>query len=364
MMSSDGLSLIRTPEALRELLGPPVQRALDKERAELHEMDRAWIAASPMCLVATAGADGHCDISPKGDPRGQLVHVLSGTQIVLAERPGNGRADGFHNLLENPGISLIFLVPGRGATLRVRGRARLVRDAPFFDALRVRGHRPQLAVLIDIDTIFFHCAKAFLRSELWDPASWRPDELPSHAQIVKATQATEKSLEELEAYYGPSYGKNLYVERERPLVLRAAKADECEALGALALRSKAVWGYSAAFMEACRDELQVEPDAVSDTTVCTRDGRVVGFYTLVNLSETRAELEALFIEPDALRQGVGSALLDHARDEARSRGVTEVEIQGDPNADAFYRKHGAEQVGTRPSGSIEGRALPLYLLRV
>lgn len=195
---------------LRELLGgEPKARAITKERTRLHEVDRAWLAASPLCLVATAGADGSCDVSPKGDPPGFTL-VLDDTTIAIPERPGNRRADGFHNILTNPHVGLLFLVPGRGDTLRINGRARLVRDAPFFDRMVVRGHRPVLALVVEIEQIFFHCAKAFLRSSTWQPETWQPDALPPHAQIVKRVQHVEETLEELERYYGPEYATRLY----------------------------------------------------------------------------------------------------------------------------------------------------------
>lgn len=194
---------------LRELLGDPMPRAITKERTALHERDIEWLAASPMCLIATAGADGTCDVSPKGDPPGFTL-VLDETTIAIPDRPGNRRADGFRNILENPHVGLIYLVPGRTETLRINGRARLVRGAPFFDQMIVKGHRPALALIVEIEQIFFHCGKAFLRSALWKPETWNPDALPSHARIVKSVQQTEESLEELERYYGAGYAARLY----------------------------------------------------------------------------------------------------------------------------------------------------------
>ena len=110
----------------------------------------------------------------------------------------------------NPHVGLLFLIPGRGDTLRINGRARLLRDAPFFDEMVVKGHRPQLALVVEIEQIFFHCAKAFLRSELWQPETWRPDAIPAHAALVKAVQDTPETLEELVEYYGPQYVSRLY----------------------------------------------------------------------------------------------------------------------------------------------------------
>ncbi|POM23124.1 Pyridoxamine 5'-phosphate oxidase [Actinomadura rubteroloni] len=200
---------ITSPDDLRALLGAPKPRAVSKERVVLHPRDREWLAASPFCVLATSAADGSCDASPKGDPSG-FVHVVDDTTIAVPERPGNRRADGYLNILANPHVGLISLIPGRSETLRINGRARLLRDAPYFDQMIVKGHRPILAVEIEIEQIFFHCAKAFLRSELWKPATWRPDVLPSHARLVKEVQTTPESVEELERYYGAAYSEQLY----------------------------------------------------------------------------------------------------------------------------------------------------------
>jgi len=200
---------ITSESELRALLGEPMPRALTKNRTRLHELDKAWLAASPFCLVATANADGSCDVSPKGDPPGFTL-VLDDATLAIPERRGNRRADGFVNILTNPHVGLIYLVPGRTDTLRINGRVRLVREAAFFDQMIVKGHRPSLALVVEIEQIFFHCAKAFLRSSLWQPQTWSPGALPSHAAIVKSVQPTKESLEELERYYGPSYLELLY----------------------------------------------------------------------------------------------------------------------------------------------------------
>ncbi|WP_033343682.1 pyridoxamine 5'-phosphate oxidase family protein [Catenuloplanes japonicus] len=203
-------AVIGTPEELRALLGAPMPRAVTKERVTLHERDREWLAASPFCVISTAAADGTCDASPKGDPAGFTL-VLDDATIAIPERPGNRRADGYLNVLSNPHVGLLFLIPGRTETLRINGRARLVSDAPYFDRMVVKGHRPILALEVEIEQIFFHCSKAFLRSALWKQETWDPDVLPSTARLTKDVQpqATE-SLEELEAYYGPSYLDGLY----------------------------------------------------------------------------------------------------------------------------------------------------------
>jgi PPOX class probable FMN-dependent enzyme len=209
MAVSDVLREITSEAELREVLGVPAARVLTKERTALHERDREWLAASPFCLVATAGADGTCDVSPKGDPPG-FTYVLDDTTIAIPDRYGNRRADGFRNILANPHVGLLYLVPGRKETLRINGRARLIREAPFFDHMIVKGHRPDLALLVEIEQIFFHCMKAFMRSQLWEPQTWAPGALPSYARLVKSVQPTEETVEELEHRYGPGYAKGLY----------------------------------------------------------------------------------------------------------------------------------------------------------
>ena len=196
---------------LRDILGPVSERAKTKSRQALHAIDRQWLAASPFCLMSTSAADGSCDVSPKGDPPGFTL-VLDDATIVVPERLGNRRADSFHNILENGHVGFIYFVPGRGDTLRINGRAKLLCDAPFFERLIVNGHRPSLALLVNIDEIFFHCSKAFLRSDLWDPKTWDPTQVPSRPCIAKTLENKEATVEELEVYYGEQYRKSLYAE--------------------------------------------------------------------------------------------------------------------------------------------------------
>ncbi|MDR6906130.1 PPOX class probable FMN-dependent enzyme [Agromyces sp. 3263] len=194
---------------LEAIVGRPLPAAAGKSRSRLHEVDLAWLAAAPLAFVATSDERGALDVSPKGDPAG-FVTVLDDTTIALPERPGNRRADGFHNILRNPRVGLIFVIPGRGDTLRVNGRATIVRDAPFLDRMVVRGHRPTLAVLVDIEEVFFHCSKAFLRSKAWQPETWTPDAAPRRAVIAQAVERQGESLDALDEYYGPRYAEGIY----------------------------------------------------------------------------------------------------------------------------------------------------------
>ena len=204
-------SVVADAGELEEIVGEPVERVAFKSRAVLDDIDRAWLAAAPLCFIATAAADGTCDVSPKGDPPG-FVHVLDDHTIAIPDRPGNRRVDGFRNVLTNPHVGLLFAVPGRTDTLRINGRAELVRDAPFFDELVVKGHRPRLALVVAVEEVFYHCSKAFMRANAWEPESWEPGGLPSRAEIVKALEARDETLEDLVKYYGPGYADKLYRE--------------------------------------------------------------------------------------------------------------------------------------------------------
>lgn len=208
-MDTSGFARITSEEQLREVVGHPTDAVANKVRPALLQEHRDWLARSPFCMLATAGADGTCDVSPKGDPPGFTL-VLDDHTIAIPERKGNRRADGYLNVLANPHVGLVYVIPGRADTLRVNGRATLLRDAPFFDDMVVKGHRPVLALVVEVEQVFFHCPKAFMRSNLWQPETWDPDSLPSRARLVQAVERPADSVEELERYYGPEYAKSLY----------------------------------------------------------------------------------------------------------------------------------------------------------
>jgi len=203
------MNIVRSVEQLESIVGKPVQRVADKVRHELAEVDREWLAASALVFIATSDAEGNLDVSPKGDPAG-FAKVLDATTIAIPDRPGNRRVDGFHNLLADPHIGLVFLIPGRGDTLRINGRATIVSDAEFFDDMIVKGNRPDVALVVDVEEVFFHCSKAFLRSKAWDPESWAPEAAPRRAVIAQAVERPEDPIEVLDEYYGESYAKGIY----------------------------------------------------------------------------------------------------------------------------------------------------------
>ena len=203
------MTQITTVEELVALMGEPLPAARDKTRRSLHELDRLWLASSPLVMMATSDAEGNHDVSPKGDPAG-FTKVIDDTTIAIPERPGNRRADGFRNILQNPRVGLIFLIPGRGDTLRINGHAKLLTDASYFDDMIVRNHRPAFALEVAIDEVFYHCSKAFLRSKTWEPDSWTPEAAPRRAVIAQRVERPDEDLAVLEEYYGPAYSEKIY----------------------------------------------------------------------------------------------------------------------------------------------------------
>lgn len=162
---------LRSAQELREILGTPHPVVIDKVHDRLTDEDLSLLARSPFCTLATSDAAGNCDATPRGGGPG-FTHVLDAGTIALPDRPGNRRADSFHNILSNPRVGLLYLVPGVMDVLRVNGRARILTDAPFFDAMAVDGRRPKLALVVEIDEIYRHCPASLRRSGIWAPETW------------------------------------------------------------------------------------------------------------------------------------------------------------------------------------------------
>ncbi|WP_433498403.1 pyridoxamine 5'-phosphate oxidase family protein [Sphaerimonospora sp. CA-214678] len=210
-MNFSEVRTVTTEAELREIVKEPSQAIWDKDIARIDEHARLIIAHSPFVLLATSNPDGTCDVSPRGDPAGSVL-VLDDHRLVLADRPGNHRLDSLRNILHNPRVGMLFIVPGMNETLRVNGRATLVSDAPFFDDLEVKGRRPRLAVLVDVEELYMHCAKAFLRSALWRPETW-PDRrtLPTLGRIAKDhMDIKEMSVEEIDEALAQDARTNQY----------------------------------------------------------------------------------------------------------------------------------------------------------
>jgi PPOX class probable FMN-dependent enzyme len=194
------LKTIDTVEALRVLYGHPGERAVAKEQAKLDEHTRAFIAASPFLVMGTSGADGSCDVSPKGDAPG-FVHVLDDHHLAIPDRLGNNRVDGLSNMVENPHVALLFMIPGREDTLRVNGSASISRDEALLDRLAVSGKRPQTVLVVEVEQAFMHCTRAFKRAGLWDHTRW-PDasSVPSMSRMIWDLLPTKPDGKTVEQY--------------------------------------------------------------------------------------------------------------------------------------------------------------------
>ena len=157
---------IETKEELREFYGPANERSVKKQMAKLDEHAKNFIALSPFMVISSATAEG-ADASPKGDPPG-FVKVIDDNTLIIPDRPGNNRVDTMSNIVENNHVGLLFLVPGMCETLRVNGRARITTDPEVLEPHSVRGRLPRSAMIIDVDDVYLHCAKALIRADLWN----------------------------------------------------------------------------------------------------------------------------------------------------------------------------------------------------
>jgi PPOX class probable FMN-dependent enzyme len=198
---------IDTEPALRALLGDPLPLIPTKIVDRLNALTRQFIERSPFMLLATADEHGHCDVSPRGDPAG-FVRILDDATLLVPERPGNRMADSLRNILRNPHVGLLFVIPGVGDTFRVNGRGTLTTDAALLAPSAVEGKQPKLGILVDIEAAFTHCSKAFLRSELWNPARFVDRaELPSSGEIFRAIRGDDFDAETYDAERAARYAR-------------------------------------------------------------------------------------------------------------------------------------------------------------
>lgn len=175
--------VIGSIDEVMEILGEPMSSVMAKETDRLDEICRTFISKSPFCIIASSNPEGFIDVSPKGDPAG-FVRVLDDKHLAIPDRPGNRRADTFHNLFKDPRLGMIFIIPGKRETLRISGEARLVRDEELRQSMAVNGKVPQLAVVVYVERIFMHCPKCMVRSKLWEPEAW-----PDHSDTASIQQA-------------------------------------------------------------------------------------------------------------------------------------------------------------------------------
>lgn len=209
-MSMQFNEVITEQAQIRAVLGEPTPRVRDKVIATLDEHCRAFIAQSPFVLLASTDAEGRLDVSPKGDPPG-FVHVLDAQTLAVPDRLGNRRADTLQNILQTGRVGMLFLVPTKPETLRINGRARVVRDGWLRERLAMQGKQPDFAIVVEVEEAFIHCAKCMIRSQLWQSEAWADaSALPSIAQVMVDHAKLPQSVEEVQALVDVSYRDNLY----------------------------------------------------------------------------------------------------------------------------------------------------------
>lgn len=190
--------MIETEDRLRENFGEVHPLAVLKSRPGLDKYSRQFIAMSPFLVISTADANGKADLSPRGDPPG-FVHMVDDHTILIPDRPGNNRLDTMANIVANPNVGCLFFIPGFEDTLRLNGKARITDDAELLKHCTVSGKQPKVGILIAVEEVFMHCAKALKRSKLWHD-DYRQDrsQMPSIARIIM-DQTSEAGVDEQEA---------------------------------------------------------------------------------------------------------------------------------------------------------------------
>ncbi|MDX8364663.1 pyridoxamine 5'-phosphate oxidase family protein [Cytobacillus sp. IB215665] len=193
-------------ESFQQFVGNPSPRAANKVISFIDSHCREFIDKSPFLSLATSNSEGQCDVSPRGDYPG-FVSVLDDHHLFIPERPGNRRMDSANNIITNPNIGLLFFIPGLGETLRINGKAYICRDPELLENSKVNGRAPLFGILVEVQECYAHCAKAFIRSNLWNPESWYakktlpsvPQMLVAHSKIPNAT--SEQVAKELQEGY-------------------------------------------------------------------------------------------------------------------------------------------------------------------
>ncbi|QQR34922.1 pyridoxamine 5'-phosphate oxidase family protein [Devosia oryziradicis] len=175
---------IADEQSLRSLFEATHALAIQKFQSALGEHAQAFIRRSPFLCLGTQSPDGRADVSPRGDPPG-FVQILDARTLAIPDRPGNNRLDSLSNIIANPSVALLFIIPGFDDTLRVNGRASLTTDPAILESMRVNNRVPTLAIIVRVGEVFMHCAKAFRRSHLWDPNHFQDrTEMPSLIKII------------------------------------------------------------------------------------------------------------------------------------------------------------------------------------
>jgi PPOX class probable FMN-dependent enzyme len=203
-------NVIRSAGELAEVYDEPIDVVRRKAIATLDVHCRAFIARSPFVLVATTDAERRCDVSPRGGAPG-FVSVLDDSRLVIPDASGNNRLDTLRNIVQTGQVGLLFLIPGLAETLRINGRACVTRDPELLTKHATQGKTPRAVIGVELDEAFLHCAKAFIRSSLWDAGSWSErDGLARPAQIWKDHIGMPDPLEEIESWLADDYANHLY----------------------------------------------------------------------------------------------------------------------------------------------------------
>lgn len=190
---------ITSVSELEARFGQPKHTSVAKESPAMTPLEQEFVRQSPFYLLATSAADGSCDVSPRGDPAG-AVEVIDAHTLVLPDRVGNKRVDSLRNIVENPHVGLLFLVPGANETLRINGTAVLSTHPPLLEALTMRNRPAELAIIVHTTAVYMHCARAFRRSRLWDPETWPGlRDVPQLPAVLKHKLALEGSVETIAA---------------------------------------------------------------------------------------------------------------------------------------------------------------------
>ncbi len=200
---------IVTNQQLDQLYGAPVPAAIVKETARLTPHYRALIEASPFAVLATAGPEG-LDTSPRGDPGG-FVRIVDDATLMIPDRRGNNRIDSLRNIVRDPRVALLFLIPGKGETMRVNGRARLTADPALCASFAMDGKPPKCVIVVTIETAYFQCPKAIIRSKLWNPdAHVAPGSLPTAGAILAGITSGEVGGPAYDAAYPERLKQTIY----------------------------------------------------------------------------------------------------------------------------------------------------------
>jgi len=202
--------IITTEKELRDIMGYPSEIVTRKTIKYIDEHCKSFIEKSPFIAIATSDLSGNFDVSPKGDPAG-FVKVLSDKILAIPDRPGNRKADTLSNIIQNPHVGLIFLIPGIKETLRVNGEARIVTDEKVLELLSYQGKRPSFAIVVNVKEAFMHCAKCIIRSNLWmDIDTTQERSVPSLAKTLVDHGKLDITYEELDEMIKTDEKTNLY----------------------------------------------------------------------------------------------------------------------------------------------------------